>query len=68
MPRLALASVCFGLAAILVTVLIVLGDATLPGRVPPLMVAGLAGLGGLLLVLGLWRLDPGAGRRQTFSG
>ena len=67
MPRLALASVLLGLTAILATVVLVLGDASLPGRVPPLLVAGLAGLGGLLLVVGLWRLEPGKGR-QTFSG
>ena len=67
MPRLALASVLLGLTAILATVVLVLGDASLPGRVPPLLVAGLAGVGGLLLVVGLWRLEPGA-RRHTFSG
>lgn len=67
MPRLALFSVFLGLLAILATVVLVLGDANLTGRVPPLLTAGLAGLGGLLLVLGLWRIEPSAGR-HTFSG
>jgi hypothetical protein len=67
MPRLALFSVFLGLLAILATVVLVLGDANLTGRVPPLLTAGLAGLGGLLLVLGLWRIEPNAGR-HTFSG
>jgi hypothetical protein len=68
MPRLALFSVFLGLLAILATVVLVLGDANLTGRVPPLLTAGLAGLGGLLLVLGLWRIEPAAPRGQTFSG
>ena len=67
MPRIALASIILGLSAILSTVILVLGDASLAGRVPPLLLAGLAGIGGLLLVTGLWRLEPGA-RRQTLSG
>jgi hypothetical protein len=67
MPRFALASVILGLVAILTTVVLVLGDATVPGRVPPLLAAGLAGLGGLFLVLGLWRLELGT-RRQGFPG
>lgn len=67
MPRFALASVLLGLIAIMTTVVLVLGDATVPGRVPPLLAAGLAGLGGLLLVVGLWRLELGS-RRHTFSG
>jgi len=68
MPRLALASIFLGLLAILATVVLVIGDANLSGRVPPLVTAGLAGLGGLLLVLGLWRIEPAASRGQTFSG
>lgn len=67
MPRFALASVLLGLFAILTTVVLVLGDATVPGRVPPLVAAGLAGLGGLFLVLGLWRLEADT-RRHSFPG
>ncbi len=59
MPRLALSFVLLGLMAILTTVLLVMGEATLPGRVPPLAAAALAGLGGVGLVLGLWMLDGG---------
>jgi uncharacterized membrane protein YqjE len=62
MPRIALSLVVFGLLAILATVVLVLGDANMPGRVPPLLAAGLAGLGGLSLVVGLWRLEPPARR------
>jgi uncharacterized membrane protein YqjE len=57
MPRLALLLVLLGVGAILATVILVLGDASVPGRVPALMVAGLAGFGGLSLVVGLWRLE-----------
>lgn len=67
MPRIALSLVLAGLFAILVTVLLVMGDATLPGRVPPMVAALLAGLGGVSLVGGLWLLEPGASR-QPFSG
>lgn len=58
MPRFALGLVVVGLLSILFTVLLVMGDATLPGRVPPLAAAILAGLGGVLLVGGLWLLEP----------
>jgi hypothetical protein len=61
MPRTALGLVVVGLLAILLTVLLVMGDATLPGRVPPLAAALLAGLGGLALVGGLWLLEPRRG-------
>lgn len=67
MPRFALLLVCLGLIAILATVTLVLGDATLPGRVPLMAAACLAGFGGLSLVLGLCLLEPGT-RRQPFSG
>ena len=60
MPRIALSLVVLGLMAILLTVLLVMGDATLPGRVPPFLAAALAGMGGVSLVSGLWMLD-GAG-------
>ncbi|NGM19160.1 hypothetical protein G3576_03975 [Roseomonas stagni] len=63
MPRFALSLVVLGLMAILLTVLLVLGDATLPGRVPPFFAAVLAGLGGVSLVAGLWMLD-GAGPEE----
>lgn len=58
MHRIALGFVVLGLLAILLTVLLVMGDATLPGRVPPFAAALLAGLGGLSLVGGLWLLEP----------
>jgi hypothetical protein len=47
-----------GLAAILLTILLVLGEATLPGRLPPMAAALLAGGGGLSLVAGLFLLEP----------
>ena len=59
MHRIALGFVVLGLLAILLTVVLVMGDATLPGRVPPMVAALLAGLGGLSLVGGLWLLEPG---------
>ncbi len=67
MPRFALLLVGLGLVAILATVVLVLGDATLPGRVPLMAAAWLAGFGGLSLVVGLWLLEPSA-RGQPFSG
>jgi hypothetical protein len=68
MPRTALGLVVVGLLSILLTVLLVMGDATLPGGVPPVAVAVLAGLGGLALVCGLWLIEPRGRRRQSFSG
>jgi hypothetical protein len=59
MPRFALLLVGLGLLAILLTVALIIGDATLPGRLPLLAAAGLAGFGGLSLVVGLWLLEPG---------
>jgi hypothetical protein len=58
MPRLALSLVLLGLLALLLTVLLVLGEATLPGRVPPMATALLAGFGGVSLVGGLCLLEP----------
>ncbi len=68
MPRFALLLVLFGLMAVLLTVLLVMGDATLPGRVPMLAAALLAGLGGVSLVGGLFLLEPRATHGQSFSG
>jgi hypothetical protein len=68
MHRIALGLVILGLVAILLTVVLVLGEATLPGRLPPFAAALLAGFGGLSLVGGLWMLEPRSGRRQSFSG
>ena len=62
MPRTALLLVVLGLCSILLTVVLVMGEATLPGRVPPLVTALLAGLGGLSLVAGLGLIEP-RGRR-----
>ncbi|MFM2148876.1 MAG: hypothetical protein RLZZ187_1182 [Pseudomonadota bacterium] len=59
MHRIALGFVVLGLLAILLTVVLVMGDATLPGRVPPMVAALFAGFGGLSLVGGLWLLEPG---------
>jgi len=61
MHRIALGLVVLGLLAILLTVVLVMGDATLPGRVPPMAAALLAGFGGLALVGGLWLLEPRGG-------
>jgi hypothetical protein len=58
MPRIALGLVVVGLLSILLTLVLVMGEATLPGRVPPLAAAALAGFGGLSLVGGLWLLEP----------
>lgn len=58
MPRLALALVLSGLSAILVTFVLVMADAALPGRVPLFSVALLAGLGGVALVGGLFLIEP----------
>jgi hypothetical protein len=58
MHRIALGFVLLGLLAILLTVVLVMGDATLPGRVPPMAAALLAGFGGLSLVGGLFLLEP----------
>jgi hypothetical protein len=58
MPRLALGLVVVGLIAVLLTVLLVMGEATLPGRLPPLLAALLAGIGGVSLVGGLFLLEP----------
>ena len=67
MPRLAFLLLASGLLAILFTLVLVLGEAMLPGRVPPFFAAGLAGGGGLALVAGLIMIEPGRGR-QPFSG
>jgi len=67
MPRIALGLVVLGLLSILLTLVLVMGDATLPGRMPPFGAALLAGLGGILLVGGLWLLEPRDGR-QSLSG
>jgi hypothetical protein len=64
MPRFALGLVVVGLLSVLLTVLLVMGDATLPGGLPPFAAALLAGLGGLSLVCGLWLLEP---RRRDLS-
>jgi hypothetical protein len=67
MPRLALLLVFSGLMAILLTLLMVVGDAMLPGRVPPFAAAMLAALGGVALVSGLFLVEPSR-ERQPFSG
>jgi FtsH-binding integral membrane protein len=67
MPRLALLLVFSGLVAILLTLLMVVGDAMLPGRVPPFAAAMLAAFGGVSLVGGLFLVEPGRDR-QPFSG
>ena len=68
MPRTALGLVVVGLLSILLTVLLVMGEATLPGRVPPLAAAMLAGLGGVALVGGLWLLEPRRRLDSDFLG
>jgi hypothetical protein len=65
MPRFALLLVGLGLLAILLTVGLVVGDATLPGRLPLLGAAGLAAFGGLSLVVGLWLLEPAGGPAEA---
>ena len=67
MPRIALCIVFLGLMAILLTVVLVMGEATLPGRLPLFGAACLAGLGGVALVLGLWMLEPGARLREPVA-
>ncbi|WP_372623657.1 hypothetical protein [Falsiroseomonas sp.] len=68
MHRFALSLVLLGLVSVLMTVILVMGDATLPGRVPPFLAALLAGLGGVALVGGLWLLEPRGRERQSLSG
>jgi hypothetical protein len=68
MPRIALGLVALGLLSILLTVVLVMGDVTLPGRMSPLTAALLAGIGGVSLVGGLWLLEPRGGQRQSLSG
>jgi hypothetical protein len=66
MPRFALGLVVVGLLSVLLTLALVMGEATLPGRVPPLAAALLAGFGGVALVGGLSLLEPR--RRPSFAG
>jgi hypothetical protein len=61
MPRTALGLIIAGMAAELATLILVLGDATLPGRMAPHFAAMIAGGGGLLLTVGLCLLE---GRRR----
>jgi uncharacterized membrane protein YqjE len=68
MHRFALALVLLGLVSVLLTVVLVMGDATLPGRLPPFLAAMLAGLGGIALVGGLWLLEPRRAEHQRVSG
>jgi hypothetical protein len=58
MPRLALFLVTLGLASILLTLVLVMGDAAMPARVPAFAAAILAGLGGVSLVSGLFMIEP----------
>jgi hypothetical protein len=67
MHRIALGLVVLGLLSILTTLVLVMGDATLPGRVPPSAAALLAGFGGLFLVGGLFLLEP-RGRPSQLLG
>ncbi len=64
MPRLALSLVVLGLLAVLLTVVLVMADVTLPGGLRPFAVAMLAASGGIALVAGLWLLD-GAGQDRV---
>jgi hypothetical protein len=68
MPRFALGLVVVGLLSILLTVTLVMGDAVIPGRLPPLAAALLAAVGGMSLVGGLCLIEPRDDARQTFSG
>lgn len=68
MPRIALGLVVVGLLAILLTLALVLGEATLPGRVPPVAAALLAGFGGLSLVGGLFLIEPKDRSPHSLSG
>jgi hypothetical protein len=63
LPRFAFSLVVLGLLAVLLTVVLVMADVTLPGGLRPFAVALLAGAGGISLVAGLWLLDgPGVER------
>jgi len=70
MPRFALGLVAAGLILNLLLVVLILGDAFGPGRLSHGIAAGMAVLGGALLLGGLALLEPRLGRRrsQTFSG
>jgi hypothetical protein len=63
MPRTALGLIIAGLVAVVCTLTLVLGEATLPGRLPPQAAAMLAAAGGAFLTLGLWLLED-RGRQQ----
>jgi len=67
MPRFALCLVVLGLLAVLLTVVLVMADVTLPGGLRPFAVALLAASGGIALVAGLWLLD-GAGAERLGAG
>ena len=68
MPRIALGLVVVGLLAILLTLVLVLGEATLPGRLPPVLAALLAAFGGLSLVGGLFLIESKDRSPQSLSG
>lgn len=57
MPRIALGLIVAGLLSVLMTVVMVMGELTVPGRLPAMTAAWLAAGGGVLLVLGLCFLE-----------
>ena len=71
MPRFALGLVALGLALNLLLVVLLVGDAALPGRLSLSAAAVLAAVSGLSLISGLALLEPGkreADAPQAFSG
>lgn len=58
MPVLPIAMITSGLLSTLLLVLLLLGDATAPGRVPLVVAAALAIGGGALMLGGLRMLEP----------
>lgn len=63
MPFMSLSLIVAGLLTNLALVLMLLGDAAAPGRLPLPAAALLALFGGALLLAGLWTLEPRRDRR-----
>ena len=67
MPVIPIALITTGLLGNLLLVVLLLGDATAPGRVPLLVAAVLALGGGALMLAGLMMLEPRRRRGDAFG-
>jgi hypothetical protein len=68
MPVIPIALITTGLLGNLLLVVLLLGDATAPGRVPLLVAAVLALGGGALMLAGLMMLEPRRRRGDALGG